>query len=280
MADVAPALLEKIKGSFEKGLENNETLKKLAGKLSNGGWGFLEAEHYALEVGKELSGAFLGNLSADVLPNAIMYYNIAEKIIPPMMQQEYEISTDAALTVVRDINTKAGVKIAAQKPEIDADRVDGIVEKVSEKEWQEIEWMFNDPIQNFAVHCVDKTVETNALFQHRSGRRAMIKRDSGGKCCDWCAAIDGVYEYPGVPREIFMRHENCNCTVEYIPGSGRAQNVYSKTWRDVEAVEERKTFAEQAISNEGASERLQRVNEIVEEMRRTRSARRAALVGE
>ena len=279
VVDVAPELLGKIQKSFKDGIKNNETLKKLSAKLGDGGWGFLEAEHYALEVGKELSGAFLGNLSADVLPEGRMYYNIASRIIPPMMREEYELSTDAALQVVKDVNAKGGVKVSAQKPDIDEDRVSGIVEKVSDEEWTEIEWMFKDPVQNFAVHCVDKTVETNALFQHRAGLRPRIKRDSGGKCCEWCAAIDGMYEYPGVPRDVFMRHENCNCTVEYIPGDGRAQDSYTKTWRDLDAVEERKAFAEQAISNEDAADRIRRAKALQKSMEERDAARRRALIG-
>ena len=255
--DVAPELLEKIKKSFEDGIEQNEAIKKLSKKLDNGGWGFLEAEHYALEVGKELSSAFLDNLSSDVLPNGRMYYNIASRIIPPMMWDEYEMATDAALQVVANINEKAGVRIAPQKPLIDEDRVKGIVDKVSDADYfDDVKYMLDAPVQNFAVHCVDKTVEQNALFQHRAGLRPRIKRDSGGKCCDWCAALDGMYEYPGVPRDIFMRHENCNCTVEYLPGDGRAQDVFSKEYRDLDAVEERKAFSERAADAEEARERV------------------------
>lgn len=255
--DVAPVLLEKIKKSFEDGIEQNEAIKKLSKKLDNGGWGFLEAEHYALEVGKELSGAFLDNLSSDVLPNGRMYYNIANRVIPPMMREEYELSTDAALQVVANLNEKAGVRIAPQKPIIDEERVSGIVDKVSDAEnFDDVKWMLGDPVQNFAVHCVDQTVEQNALFQHRAGLRPRIRRNSGGKCCDWCAALDGMYEYPGVPRDIFMRHENCNCTVEFLPGDGSAQNVYSKEWRDLDAIEERKAFSERALDSEEAYARV------------------------
>ena len=177
-----------------------------------------------------------------------------------MMAEEYDLAVDAAMQVVANLNEKAGVRIAPQKPIIDEDRVRGIVDKVSDAEnFDDVKWMLNDPVQNFAVHCVDQTVEQNALFQHRAGLRPRIKRDSGGKCCDWCAALDGMYEYPGVPRDIFMRHENCNCTVEFLPGDGSAQDVYSKEWRDLDAIEERKAFSERALDSDEAYERVLRV---------------------
>lgn len=264
--DIAPALLEKIKQEFEEGIGQNEAMKALKKKLTDGGWGFLEAEHYALEVGKELSSAFLNNLSSDGLPNGRLYYNIANRVIPPMMLREYELSTDAALEAAREINERAGIRIAPQKPLVDENRISGIVEKVSDAEYfDDAKWMLGDPVQNFSVHCVDKTVEHNALFQHRAGLRPRIKRDSGGKCCDWCAALDGMYEYPGVPRDVFMRHENCNCTVEYLPGDGRAQNVYSKEYRDVEAIDERKAFSERTYDAGEAAERVRRAKSLKNE---------------
>ncbi|MBR3242481.1 MAG: hypothetical protein IKF90_07260 [Parasporobacterium sp.] len=180
-----------------------------------------------------------------------------------MMAEEYDLAVDAAMQVVANLNEKAGVRIAPQKPIIDEDRVRGIVDKVSDAEnFDDVKWMLNDPVQNFAVHCVDQTVEQNALFQHRAGLRPRIKRDSGGKCCDWCAALDGMYEYPGVPRDIFMRHENCNCTMEFLPGDGSAQDVYSKEWRDLDAIEERKAFSERALDSDEANDRVLRVERL------------------
>ena len=35
------------------------------------------------------------------------------------------------------------------------------------------------------------------------------------------------------------RHENCRCVVEYDPGDGKKQNVYSKKWVDLEKKQER-----------------------------------------
>lgn len=270
--DIAPELLEKIEKTFDDRIKNNQALKTLSAKLDKGEWGFLEAEHYALEVGKDLSSAFEKYLTVDSLPNGRMYYNIAEKIIPPMMYKEYELATDAAMEVVSLINERAGVRIAPQRPIIDENRVQGIVDKISDSEdFKSVQWLLGNPVQNFAVHCVDKTVETNALFQHRAGLRPRIKRDSGGKCCDWCAALDGMYEYPGVPRDIYMRHENCNCCVEYLPGDGSAQNVYAKTWRDMDAVEERIAFSERAMDNDEARERVLRIGELEKNTLQSRS---------
>ena len=51
------------------------------------------------------------------------------------------------------------------------------------------------------------------------------------KYCKRCSSLAGVYEYPDVPEDVYRRHENCRCTVEYDPGDGKKlQNVHTKKW--------------------------------------------------
>ena len=42
-------------------------------------------------------------------------------------------------------------------------------------------------------------------------------------------------------RDVYRRHEFCRCVVEFVPvRGGKKQDVYSKRWKDEDAVEERK----------------------------------------
>lgn len=91
---------------------------------------------------------------------------------------------------------------------------------------------FEQQIENLSEHIVDQSVEENAKFHYESGIRAKVVRTSSGHCCEWCADMAGDYEYPNVPNDVYARHVNCNCTVEYMPGNGRVQDVYTKTWRN------------------------------------------------
>lgn len=59
----------------------------------------------------------------------------------------------------------------------------------------------------------------------------IIKRTGGSKCCKWCSKLCGIYKYPNeVPKDVYKRHEGCTCTVEYIPGNGKKQNVWTKKY--------------------------------------------------
>ncbi len=112
-------------------------------------------------------------------------------------------------------------------------------------------WLLDAPVKTFSQSIVDDTIRTNAEFQSKAGLRPrIIRRDSGG-CCDWCAKLAGTYDYPGVPREVYRRHANCNCTVEYDPGSGkRVQDVWTKKWTRKEEsgkIEERKQIGQNQV---------------------------------
>ena len=74
---------------------------------------------------------------------------------------------------------------------------------------------------------VDQTLEKNVDFQGKSGLSPKIRRTAFGETCEWCQAVAGTYSYPNVPKDVYRRHANCDCIVEYIDG-GKIQDVHSK----------------------------------------------------
>ncbi len=81
-------------------------------------------------------------------------------------------------------------------------------------------------LTNIAQNYADEYIGKNAEFRAKSGLRTRIIRNTNGKCCKWCDALAGVYNYPA-PREVYQRHDNCDCTVTYISEKG-AQDVHTK----------------------------------------------------
>ncbi|WP_205422898.1 hypothetical protein [Granulicatella sp. zg-ZJ] len=79
-----------------------------------------------------------------------------------------------------------------------------------------------------------------ALNMQKHGLSPKIIRTHTGNCCDWCRNLAGVYDYPKVPKDVYRRHGNCRCTVDYKPGDGKKQNVWSKKIVDISKIEERK----------------------------------------
>lgn len=92
-------------------------------------------------------------------------------------------------------------------------------------------WLIEGPVlENMLESIVLNSIEKNVKFQSDSGLRPKVVRKSNGYCCEWCNKLVGTYSYPDVPKDVYRRHKNCTCTVEYDPGDGRRQNVWTKEW--------------------------------------------------
>jgi len=84
---------------------------------------------------------------------------------------------------------------------------------------------------NFYQSTVDEAVRANADFQWKSGLEPKIVRIAEPTACKWCKSIEGTYKYEDVKNtgnDVFRRHTDCKCTVTYVPGKGKAKDVWSK----------------------------------------------------
>lgn len=236
MEDVAPELLKKIRKEFDGAVNKSATLKGVEEKILKGTATYAEANQYAIEVGKILAKAYKNNLSAEVLPDGKMYYNIANRTITPTMKNNYDLISKVSMQVQKTLNDSAGIGIKAIVPEVNADRIAGIINRVSSADnYDDVSWILQEPVVNFSQSIVDDCIKVNSDFQGKAGLAPKIVRKLAGGCCEWCAAVAGTYTYPDVPDNVYRRHQRCRCTVDYIPSKSRkAQNVWTKEWKDIE----------------------------------------------
>lgn len=231
--DVVPELLKKIQQEFQNNTAKSKILKAKIQALKAGKATHLDSNEFAIEVGKILADIFKNEISADDLPDSRMYYNIAKRLIDSNLKINYYLVSDYSTNVQDLLNKKSNISLKAIKPELNQDRIDGIVNKISEyDDFKKGKWLLDEPIKNFTQSVVDDTIKTNADFQYKAGLTPKIIRKEVGNCCPWCKAVVGVYEYPDVPKDIYRRHQRCRCTVDYIPGNGKKQDVWSKKWTD------------------------------------------------
>lgn len=221
MTDIAPELLEKVQKSFE------EQIASLREEIKRGVRNYEEAYDYAIKVGKALSQSFGVNITPEILPDGMMYYNIADKVVRPMLLSEHELTSQAAVSAQRSVNKAAGIGIRPLEAEFDTDRAQGIIDRVSSQPFEEIKWILDEPVKSFSKNVIDRTLEKNVEFQGKSGLHPKIRRTATGKTCPWCRAVAGTYSYPDVPKDVYRRHANCDCVVEYIDG-GKIQDVWLK----------------------------------------------------
>ena len=243
MEDIAPKLYEKIKKEFDRKISDSKRLNALSEKLAKGTATYKEAHEFAIESGGILSQVFQNNISSSVLPDGRLYYNIADRIIRPMMGDLYEGVADYSKEVQTLLNKQHKIGIKAIKPELNEDKVQGIVDITSGKErFDDIAYMLGDPLINFAQTIVDDAVRANADFQYKAGLSPKIIRTSTGKCCKWCDNLAGVYEYEEVSdtgNDVFRRHKHCKCLVEYEGSDGKRTNVHTKKTENKADIEKR-----------------------------------------
>lgn len=244
MEDMAPALLERLQALFENNLSTSRA-GALLEKIDAGKAGYADAGDYAEEVGRALADAFAFITGAD-LPDGRMYWNIADRVVRPLLEEDHALVSGAAVQVQQILNAAAGLGLKAQAAPLDEDRVAGLLNKLAAAvRYDDVADLLNEPVITFSRAVVDETVRRNIEFQGKAGLRPRVIRRTAGGCCDWCRQKAGVYTYPGVPKDVFQRHGSCRCVVEYDPGTGRRQNVHSKQWtttEETDKIEERKAI--------------------------------------
>ncbi|HFI0113187.1 TPA: hypothetical protein ACGO7C_000279 [Streptococcus suis] len=232
--DILPDLLKEVQDKVETSYGNNEVVRKAFAELKKKKATYATANDFAIEVGNILSDALGSSVRGDKLPDGKMYYNIANRLLADTLGRNFELVSGYTEQVQGNLNELAGIGLQVQVPEINQDRIDGLVNRLSsEDKFDKVAWMLGEPIVNFTQSIVDDSIKDNAEFHYDSGLSPQIIRKEGGKCCDWCREVVGTYQYPRVPKDVYRRHQRCRCTVDYDPKNGKKQNVHTKRWSTV-----------------------------------------------
>lgn len=230
--DVLPDILQEVQDRFERDFGKSEIVRNAFETLKAKKATYKTANEFAIEVGEILSKALGASLIADKLPDGKMYYNIAQRLLSDVLGRNYEIISGYTRDVQKKLNTDAKISLKVQVPELNQDRIAGIVNRLaSEEKFEDVSWLFGEPIVNFSQSIIDDSIQKNAEFHYKSGLQPEIVRKSFFHCCDWCQEVQGSYKYPRVPRNVYRRHQHCRCTVDYDPKSGKVKDIWSKIWR-------------------------------------------------
>lgn len=233
--DILPDLLALIEKEFDQRTFESVKLKKALQALKDKRATYIDVNEFAIEVGEILADVFKLNISAEILPDGKMYFKIADRLLNATLTKNHELITGFGVDVQTELNHAAGMKIKGQAPKINQDRVDGLINKISDAPiFDDVKWLLNEPIVNFSQSIVDTMIKENVEFHAKSGFQPKLRRRvDGSKACEWCQNLAGVYDYPDVPDDIYRRHKRCKCTVEYNPKDSRGiQNSHSKVWSD------------------------------------------------
>ena len=242
MVDMAPELLQQIQSDWSDNLKNDAEIKSLIEKINKGKATYKEVEDLSYRVGKDLSKSLLDNITEDILPNGHVPQNVAEKILHPTLNNAHNLVTNVAVKVQEDMNEAAGIGLKAQKTDYNEEKVQGLVHKLTNGQFEDTKWILDEPVTLFVQSVADNTLKKNVDFQAHSGLKPQIIRKASSNCCSWCSDLEGTYDYGSEPKDVYRRHERCKCSVDYNPGNGKRQDVWSKEWHedaDKEKIQER-----------------------------------------
>lgn len=212
---------------YERRLDEDRKLTRILNKISTGRATYKDAETYSYYTGKVASKVLKEQITAETYAN--LTADEAKELIVPVIRRNYQHVSKAASDVQNNLNKRAGIGMKSVVPDFDLDKADRLAEKFVEYEaLEDAEFLIDTEVVTNSQAVVDEMLKDNAEFHFNAGLRPRIIRKAEAGCCPWCADLEGEYEYPGVPEDVFRRHNNCQCEVTYDPGTGRSQDVWSK----------------------------------------------------
>lgn len=232
MNDVSPGILEAVKKQFDILFYQNAKIKRIYEKVRKGKASFAEMKTFAEMAGDILSEALDKVFTEGNLPDGKLYQNIAEKVITPMLQQNYSLVNEVCGYVMDDKNTAARIGVRAVAAEFNADRAEKIAQIAANSGGVKKGSKAAQLITNMSLSFVDAFIQVNADMHKDLGMMPQIQRIYHGKpgACEFCErlAYSDAYKGPKMPAGIFQRHRDCKCTLIYEPRKGKYQDPWSK----------------------------------------------------
>lgn len=241
--DVAPGLNEEIMAELKKRLLGDKRIRGLCNTLADGRATYETAQTMAQIVGTHTSDVLTDVLKPGVLPDGRLYFNIGQRTIKPAMEYSDKFVSDFTSQVQESLNQRAGLNVKSVQARKPTSTIDNICSMAaSYDDFVQGVWVLGEPVKTTVKNLVDRTARANAAFANAAGIKAIIVRTAESDCCPWCADLEGTYDYSEVRAkgsDVYRRHNNCNCVVEYYPGTGNmVQNVHvshksDESWRTI-----------------------------------------------
>lgn len=267
MTQFGTDLLNSVQKSFAGYLMRDKDLKRIANRVRDG-TDYEDANEYAVRVGELLVKSIDDNTQS--LP--YMSQEVARELLTPLLSETHNLVAGASAQVQKNMNNAAGIGLEALEPDLDTNRIDGLVNKVASYDtYDEARWVMHEPVVNYHQAIVDQAIRKNASAHTKAGFDAVIIRKTeahktitGRKIirgraypykytvpCKWCAGLEGVYRYKDVSNrgnDVFRRHEACRCIIIYKDGNKTidVRTQHEWTGEDADRIAARIGRAEQA----------------------------------
>ena len=250
-------LLEKIKEEFRKRFKEKENFSD-----------YKQVQSYAVEIAEKSSKAVINNFDDSLINEfGTLNYDILNEVLSDILESDYKLISNACVIAQTEMNKNANIGLKAIAPKYDDDRAHSIVWDMAQRDLNSFKQAYPTYTDNFYQSTVDEAVRANADFQWKARLEPKIVRIAEPTRCKLCAAVEGTHKYEDVKSSgnpVFQRHTDCKCTVTYVPGKGKAKDVWSKREVLDEELQKRLDFVkEQEIKKEEKSNiKIQKYDEV------------------
>lgn len=235
MEDVAPKLYSQIRNLFDKDVDADPQLRRVENRIRDGTATQKDVLLYSQRLGKHASEACKAVLVPENLPDGKLYYNIGERTVKRLIQENEAEIISCASKQNAAMNKAAGVGLKAKKPK--RDRAESLVSAMcnDDADAEVVARLLGEPMVTVHATVVDDFIQANAEVAYKAGLEPMIIREydgvgihDGKDACQWCLSRAGRWSYgEAYDNGVFERHTGCGCTTTYVYGDF-SQDVWSK----------------------------------------------------
>lgn len=233
---------DEIRAELQAAIRSDKRAAAILRKIAAGRASFTDTMNYSL-----ISGRLTGQqLSAVILELSEGREELAEALL----HDRYEDINAQCAAVQTSLDEKNGLHLAPQKAPFPADRAAKFVHSLVDPTVKDetIERRARSASENITVTFHDDFIAENAEFRTKAGLECYVERQTDGKCCPWCSAVAGRYLMREQPKDLFRRHDNCECVIIYdekvLRGQKGENGRRGKKWTDSGEHAERIKFAE------------------------------------
>ena len=173
-----------------------------------------------------------------------------EELAGALLRDRYDDINTSCSAVQRALDEKNALHLAPQKAAFPSERVAKFAHSLIDPTVSDetIKRRAKSGSANITMSFHDDFIKENADFRTKAGLECYVERQTDGKCCPWCSAVAGRYLMREQPKDLFRRHDNCECVIIYdekvLRGAVGANGRRGKKWTDSGERAERIKFAE------------------------------------
>ena len=210
-------------------IDRDALLAKLRGKIGSGKATYDDTAAYSNRAGK-----LLGEIFSRRLPEIDL--SDREALCAELLRERYTDINALCDRVQRALDETQGLHLRPQHAPFDSERAHQIGGSTADTSKPEKvrQRRAGSATETMTKSMHDDRIKAEAKFRSRAGLDCRITRVAVNGCCPWCSKFAGRYDYGSEPKDVYHRHDNCDCTVTFENGRKR-QDVWSK--REWEAPE-------------------------------------------